>query len=148
MHTRLVLLLAGTLAFNISSGQSAAKHADSHKGKKEKTTNAKIGTASFYANKFNGRKMANGDVFYQHNMTAACNSISLNTYVKVTNLRNKKNVVVKITDHMHRDNKRLIDLSRAAASQLGYTGHGLTKVKVEILGKKKPSGWKNSYAGE
>lgn len=148
MHTRLILFLAGALAFSSSSGQSAAKHRDSHKGKKEKTASAKIGTASFYANKFNGRRMANGDIFYQRNMTAACNSISLNTYVKVTNLRNKKNVVVKITDRMHRDNKRLIDLSRAAASQLGYTAHGLTKVKVEILGKKKPSGWKNSYAGE
>ena len=147
MQTRLVLLLAGTLAFNISSGQSAVKHTEGHKGKKEKTAKAKIGTASFYANKFNGRRMANGDIFYQHNMTAACNTISLNTFVKVTNLRNKKIVVVKITDRMHRDNKRLIDLSRAAASQLGYTGNGLTKVKVEILGKKKPTGWKNSYAG-
>ena len=53
-------------------------------------------------------------------------------------MRNKKKVVVKINDRMHFRNKRLIDLSHAAAKKLGYTGWGLAKVKVEILGKKRP----------
>ena len=142
MRIRNVLLLAGTLASGIGFSQSTPKASKSHKSKKEKKSPAHVGTASFYANKFNGRRMANGDIFYQHNMTAACNIVSLNTYVKVTNLRNKRIVVVKVTDRMHRENPRLIDLSRSAASQLGYTGHGLTKVKMEILGKGKPKGWK------
>ena len=68
-------------------------------------------------------------------MTAAHNGLPLNTYVKVTNLRNKKSVVVKITDRMHPKNKRLIDLSRGAAEKLGYIGEGLTKVKVEVVGR-------------
>jgi peptidoglycan lytic transglycosylase len=142
MRIRNVLLLAGTLASGLGFSQSNPKAAKSHKSKKEKKSSAHVGTASFYANKFNGRRMANGDIFYQHNMTGACNIVSLNTFVRVTNLRNKRIVVVKVTDRMHRENPRLIDLSRAAASQLGYTGHGLTKVKMEVLGKEKPKGWK------
>jgi len=97
------------------------------------------GVASFYANKFNGRKTANGEVFSQQKLTAASNTLPLNTWVKVTNLHNKKTVVVKINDRMHHHNKRLIDLSKAAAHELGYTGWGLTKVRVDVLGKHKPA---------
>ncbi|MBS1917264.1 MAG: septal ring lytic transglycosylase RlpA family protein [Bacteroidetes bacterium] len=96
------------------------------------------GTASFYANKFNGRRMANGEIFSQQKLTAASNTLPLNTWVKVTNLRNKKTVIVRITDRMHWRNKRLIDLSKAAAHKLGYTGWGLTHVRIDVLGKKKP----------
>jgi rare lipoprotein A len=106
--------------------------------------NSKVryGTASFYANKFEGRKTANGEVFHQKKMTAASNQISLNTFVKVTNLRNKKSAIVKITDRMHPHNKRLIDLSRSAALQLGYTGRGLARVKIELLGRRQPPDWR------
>lgn len=97
------------------------------------------GIASFYDNKFEGRKTANGEVFSQKKMTAASNTLPLNTWVKVTNLSNKRSVYVRITDRMHHRNKRLIDLSRSAASSLGYTGKGLTRVKVEYLGRQKPA---------
>ena len=96
------------------------------------------GIASFYDNKFEGRKTANGEVFSQKKMTAASNTLPLNSWVKVTNLSNKRSVYVRITDRMHHRNKRLIDLSRSAASSLGYTGKGLTRVKVEYMGRKKP----------
>ncbi len=104
---------------------------------KKKNSKVRYGIASFYANKFNGRRTANGEIFSQQKLTAASNKIPLNTWVRVTNLKNKKKVVLRVTDRMHHLNKRLIDLSRAAAKQLGYTGWGLAKVKVEILGKKK-----------
>ena len=94
------------------------------------------GIASFYANKFNGRKTANGETFSQLNLTAASNSLPLNSRVKVTNLRNKKWVIVKITDRMHHLNRRLIDLSKAAARVLGYTGRGLVKVRVDVIFKR------------
>jgi rare lipoprotein A len=97
------------------------------------------GTASFYANKFEGRRMANGEIFHQKTMTAASNRFKLETWVKVTNLKNKRFVTVRITDRMNHTNKRLIDLSRTAASRLKYTGHGLAHVRVEIL-PKKPAG--------
>lgn len=97
------------------------------------------GVASFYDNKFEGRRTSTGERFTQKKMTAACNRIPLNHWVKVTNLNNGRSIVLRINDRMHPKNKRIIDLSRTAASKLGYLGKGLTKVEVEDLGKKKPS---------
>lgn len=97
------------------------------------------GTASFYADKFEGRKTANGEIFTQKGMTAAHNSLPLGTWIKVTNLRNKRSVIVKVNDRLHHKNPRLVDLSKTAAKQLGYTGQGLSKVRVDVLGKTPPS---------
>lgn len=110
-----------------------------HFTKKKRVARIQFGIASYYHNKFEGRKAANGEIFTQKKMTAACNTLPLNCWVKVTNIRNKRSVVVRITDRMHHRNKRLIDMSRSAAVKLGYTGHGLTRVKVEYLGKQKPA---------
>ena len=93
------------------------------------------GMASFYANKFNGRKTALGEIFNQNKFTCACNVLPLGTWIRVTNLHNGKTVVVKTNDRLHPKMKRIIDLSRAAATKLGYIGRGLTRVKVEVLGK-------------
>jgi len=117
---------------------NAQQTTSSHKDLKKKNSKIQYGIASFYANKFNGRHTANGEVFSQDKLTAASNTVALNTWVRVTNLHNKKKVTLKINDRMHFRNKRLIDLSHAAAKKLGYTGWGLAKVKVEILGKKRP----------
>jgi rare lipoprotein A len=95
------------------------------------------GTASFYANKFEGRQTANGEIFSQKKMTAACNVLPLGTWVKVTNLHNGRSVIVKINDRLHYRMKRVVDLSKAAAQMIHHTD-GLIKVKVEVLGKKKP----------
>jgi rare lipoprotein A len=112
-----------------------------HKSKRE-VSNEKIhfGTASFYANKFEGRKTANGEIFSQKKLTGASNILPLNHWVRVTNMRNKLFVILRITDRMHKNNKRLIDLSKSAAKKLQYTGYGLAHVKVEVLGKKLPQG--------
>jgi len=96
------------------------------------------GTASYYADKFEGRKTANGDVYDPDNLTAACNVLPLNTWIKVTNLKNNKSVLVRTNDRLHPKMNRLVDLSKAAAKILGYTNSGLTRVKVEVLGKMKP----------
>jgi rare lipoprotein A len=96
------------------------------------------GTASFYSNSFNGKKTANGEIYSHKKMTAACNVLPLGTWIKVTNLRNGKSVIVKINDRLHNRMKRVVDLSREAADKLKYIKSGLTRVKVEVLGKKKP----------
>ena len=96
------------------------------------------GTASYYADKFTGRKTANGDTYDPDNLTAACNVLPLNTWIRVTNLRNNKSVLVRTNDRLHPKMNRIVDLSKAAAKTLGYTNAGLTRVKVEVLGKKKP----------
>lgn len=93
------------------------------------------GTASFYSNKFNGRKTASGEIFSNKAMTAANNFLPLGTKVKVTNLHNDQTVIVKINDRLHNRNKRLIDLTLAAAKKLGFEKHGTCKVKMELVGK-------------
>lgn len=95
------------------------------------------GKASFYANKFNGRQTANGDIYSQAKFTAACNVLPLGTWIRVTNLMNGKSVVVRTTDRLHTKMRRLVDLSRVAAKKLGYIEQGLTRVKVEVLPGKK-----------
>lgn len=105
---------------------------------KAAATKVQYGVASFYADKFEGRKTYTDEIFTQKKLTAASNTLPMHTWVRVTNLRNHRTVVVRINDKMHPHNKRLIDLSHAAAEQLGYTGRGLTRVRVDVLGKKKP----------
>ena len=116
------------------------KEEEEEKDKDKKKTSNRIlyGTASFYSNKFQGKKTANGEIFDQKKMTAACNVLPLGTWIRVTNLSNKRSVVVKTNDRLHTKMKRIVDLSRVAATQLGYINAGLTRVKVEVLGKKKP----------
>jgi len=96
------------------------------------------GTASFYANSFNGKRTANGETFSQKKMTAACNVLPLGTWIRVTNLRNGRSVLVRTNDRLHARMKRVVDLSRSAAEKLNYVKSGLTQVKVEVLGKTKP----------
>ncbi len=121
-----------------------AQHPKKHKNKlHQKVTISKkatirYGTASFYATKFHGRKTANGEVYRRDQYTAACNVVPLNTWVKVTNLRNNKSVTVKVNDRLHSKNKRLIDLSKSGAEKLGYISRGVTRVKVEVLSNFRP----------
>ena len=91
------------------------------------------GVASYYHAKFQGRITASGELYDQDKMTAAHNRLPLGTKIKVTNLRNKRSVVVRVNDRLNHRNKRLVDLSRAAAVKLGYIGRGITRVRVEVL---------------
>jgi rare lipoprotein A len=68
-------------------------------------------------------------------LTCACNVLPLGTWLKVTNMRNGKSVIVKVNDRLHPKMRRLVDLTRAAAQKLSYINSGLTRVKVEVLGK-------------
>lgn len=96
------------------------------------------GTASFYNNKFNGRKTASGAIFSNKGMTCACNRLPLGTKIKVTNTKNGKSVVVVVNDRLAANNHRLVDLTERAAKELGFFSSGLTQVEVEVLQKKRP----------
>ncbi len=90
-----------------------------------------VGTASWYGERHQGRKMANGKLFDRYKLTAASWYFPLGTTMRVVNLKNGKSVVVTITDrgpgmHLH----RLIDLSEAAAGRLDYVRQGLTSVFI------------------
>jgi rare lipoprotein A len=97
-----------------------------------------FGVASFYSDKFEGRKTSSGESYEAQKYTAACNLLPLGTWVRVTNTRNQESVIVRINDRLHPKNKRLMDLSKVAATRLRYIGTGLTQVKVEVLGKIRP----------
>ncbi len=124
-----------TLCIACPVGSYAQKGKNTAEVLPKKATRVFYGQASFYANKFNGRKTANGEIFDQKKLTCACNVLPLGTWVRVTNLRNGKTVVVKINDRIHPRMRRVVDLSRAAATRLGYISRGLTRVKVEVLDK-------------
>ncbi len=98
--------------------------------KKEKII---YGTASYYANKFNGRKTANGEIFDQNKLTAASNKVPIGTWLKVTNLRNGKSIIVRINDRMSNKVKRVIDLTSTGAKKLGFIKSGTTRVKMMVL---------------
>ena len=89
------------------------------------------GTASYYHNKFDGRKTSSGEVFRQNLYTCAHKTLPFGTMLKVTNLSNDSTVVVKVNDRLPMRSKRVIDLSLVAAKQLNFVSKGLTKVELE-----------------
>ena len=91
------------------------------------------GTASFYADEFDGKKTANGEVYNMNDLTAAHPSYEFNTIVKVTNLSNGKSVEVRINDRMPQFKGRIIDLSFAAAKEIEMINAGIQEVKLEVI---------------
>ena len=134
-----IIILFSLLSQNLLAQEIKDEKESSAHVKEKKNPVIIYGTASYYSNKFHNRKTANGEIFDQKKLTAACNVLPLGTWIKVTNLKNKKWVVVKVNDRLHGRMKRAVDLSREAARQLNFLNAGLAKVKVEVLGKKKPS---------
>ena len=93
------------------------------------------GKASWYGGRFHGRKTASGETYNMNSLTAAHRSLPFGTRVRVTNTRTGSSVVVRINDRGPFIAGRIIDLSRAAASQIGLTSSGVAAVKVDVLGK-------------
>jgi len=100
---------------------------------KDEVVGTEFGVASYYHNKFNGRKTSNGEIFQNTGLTAAHKTLPLGTWVRVTNLKNDSVVVVKINDRLPQYSKRSIDLTIKAATQLNFIRAGLTKVKIEVI---------------
>ena len=94
---------------------------------------SETGIASWYGHKFHSRQTANGEVFNMYVMTAAHRVLPMPSVVRVTDLGNGRNVIVRINDRGPYANERIIDLSLAAAEKLGYRRKGVTRVKVELL---------------
>jgi rare lipoprotein A len=83
-----------------------------------KVSKTLYGVASYYADKFNGRKTANGEIYDSQKMTAACNVLPLGTWIRVTNLSNNRSVIVKTNDRMHARMKRIVDLSIVSGKKM------------------------------
>ena len=96
------------------------------------------GIATWYGSVFNGRKTASGETFDMYAMTACHPTLPFGSLVKVVNLRNKRSVVVRITDRGELAKGRIIDLSYGAAEKLAMTENGLAPVVLEVLSRGRP----------
>ncbi|MBW1766788.1 MAG: septal ring lytic transglycosylase RlpA family protein [Deltaproteobacteria bacterium] len=94
-----------------------------------------FGKASWYGKKFHGRPTANGELFDMYKISAAHKTLPMDTCVKVTNLSNKKYIIVRINDRGPFVKGRVIDLSYAAGKKIDMIGAGVTDVKVVALGR-------------
>jgi len=92
-----------------------------------------IGTASWYGEYFDGKQTASGEDFNMYDLTAAHPTLPLGSYVRVTNLRNGRAVVVKVNDRGPIVQGRIIDLSYGAAQVLKFDAHGLQRVRLELV---------------
>lgn len=94
---------------------------------------AQCGGASWYGPGFDGRRAASGQIFNQNAMTAAHRSLPFGTKLRVTDQRNGNEVIVTINDRGPFHGRRIIDLSKAAASKLGFRNRGTTSVCIERI---------------
>jgi rare lipoprotein A len=101
------------------------------------------GTASWYGRKFHGHKTSNGEVYDMYKMSAAHKSLPLPTYLKVTNVDNNRQVVVRVNDRGPFHGDRMIDLSYAAASKLDMLSKGTANVRIEAID---PRAWQKTGA--
>ncbi len=92
-----------------------------------------VGTASWYGEFFDGKPTASGEDYDMYDMTAAHPTLPLGTYVRVTNLRNGRAVVVKVNDRGPIVPGRIIDLSYGAARVLQFEERGLQKVRLDLV---------------
>ena len=128
-------LLNAASTIEASTPSVAVKHAFSPPAAiARKPTKSMKGKASYYADKFNGRKTASGQIFRQGQLTAAHRHLPLGTKVRVTNLQNNRTVEVDINDRGPWCKGRIIDLSKAAAKQLGMVRSGVAVVRLEVIG--------------
>ncbi|MBV7266765.1 septal ring lytic transglycosylase RlpA family protein [Erythrobacter sp. WH131] len=91
------------------------------------------GVASFYGRRFHGRRTANGERFDMNAMTAAHKTLPFGTKVRVTNPSNGRSVIVRINDRGPFTRGRTIDLSRAAAREIGMIARGHARVELDIV---------------
>ena len=92
------------------------------------------GKATYYGGRFHGKKTANGELFDMHKLTAAHRTLPFGTEVEVTNLKNGKEVTVRINDRgPWGDKRRIIDVSQAAAMKLGMLRDGVVNVRLRLV---------------
>lgn len=144
--TVIALMLAGTIAINKAQASTTAQKAvwgqaykvrgQTYQPMKSVAYFSQTGKASWYGPGFHGKKTSNGERFDMYGLTAAHRTLPLGTQVRVTNVANGKSVVVRVNDRGPFYGDRVIDLSKGAASKLGFVQNGMAMVKVETLNGK------------
>lgn len=119
---RPITLLAAALVASLATSTAAE-------------TFQQTGSASWYGGKHHGRKTASGEVFDMHKLTAAHPKLPLGSVLEVTNLANDRTVELRVNDRGPYASARILDVSRAAAEQLGFLGAGTAKVRIRVVDK-------------
>jgi rare lipoprotein A len=96
---------------------------------------SEVGLASWYGEDFHGRRTANGEVFDMTSLSAAHPTLPIPSYVRVTNLNNQRSVIVRVNDRGPYHQGRLIDVSVRTAKILGFYDNGVTRVRVDYVGR-------------
>ncbi len=112
--------------YSVKTGPAASKKANRKKP-------YQVGTASWYGEDFVGKPTASGEPYDMYDMTAAHPTLPLGTFVKVTNLRNGRAVVVRINDRGPVVDGRIIDVSYNAARALNFKNRGLQRVRLDVV---------------
>lgn len=127
-----LMALAISIAAIAGCSKSVEEETEERSGKKEKRPNfVQTGMASWYGKGFKGGKTASGERFKPEELTAAHRTLPFGTIVRVTNLRNKRHVAVRITNRGPFIRGRIIDLSPAAARELRIVRSGVARVRIE-----------------
>jgi len=136
---RTLLFMCGILAFAlVAAGCGAAAprfttSAAETPPSRDLSIHQLSGIASYYADEFNGRQTANGEVYDMHTLTAAHRTLPFNTTVKVTHLQTGESVIVRINDRGPFKDDRVIDLSLEAAKRIGLIAKGTGPVRLDVI---------------
>ena len=115
----------------ITSAEASRRHSHVSKAHKShhNSNSSHHSTASWYGPGFHGKKTASGERFDMYAMTAAHRTLPLSSYAEITNLKNHRSVIVRINDRGPYHGRRALDLSYAAAKQIGIRGTGAVQIK-------------------
>lgn len=153
-----VTSLGAASRLNTSTTNQSANSTNVHKAKLKTAKRAvrgrsqndrpyQVGRASWYGKYFHGKKTASGETYNMFQFTAAHQDLPLGSIVKVTNLRNGKWVVVRVNDRGPVPASRIIDLSYGAATMLGLRGHGVERVRLDLLPSETVASDRHEIAG-
>lgn len=137
MNLKIKLIISLNLLLILAACSSTSRYTKSSEESNRTNVSGyfeiQTGIASFYADEFNGKKTASGEIYNMNELTAAHPSYPFNTIVVVTNQKNNKSVRVRINDRMPGFKNRIIDLSLKAAEKIDMIRDGIQEVKVEVL---------------
>ncbi|HVP41961.1 MAG TPA: septal ring lytic transglycosylase RlpA family protein [Terriglobales bacterium] len=131
--TLAILLLVATLGAAPASNSSTRSPANTPSAENAAPKPYQVGKASWYGKQFHGKTTASGEAYDMFQFTAAHRQLPLGTWVKVTNMRNGRWLIVRVNDRGPVPTNRIIDLSYGAAQMLEFRAKGIEKVRLDLL---------------
>ncbi len=132
----LAVLLTGCATTGVRPGTATAYRGA---GNALNMSRRQVGVASYVSSRYNGQPTSSGVFYDERQLTAAHRTLPFGTRVRVTNLDNRKSVVVTIIDRGPFSSGRIIDVSRRAAKRLGFIAQGTARVRLEVIGGRSAS---------